>query len=60
MEKVKRFSCCICGKKCEGYGNNPYPIKAEGECCNDCNWLVISKRIEMIYTSSNKDKKGGK
>ncbi len=43
------FVCCICGKKCNGYGNNPYPVKDEGQCCDDCNKdIVIPKRIENM------------
>lgn len=37
--------CCICGKPIEGFGNNPYPIKKEGKCCDDCNLGVIRERI---------------
>ena len=33
--------CCICGKQFEGWGNNPAPIKNEGECCDDCNMSVV-------------------
>ena len=48
MKKVKRFKCCICGKLCEGFGNNPYPLQTEGRCCDDCNKLVIIARIKKI------------
>lgn len=37
--------CCICGKPIEGFGNNPFPIKKEGRCCDDCNLSVIRERI---------------
>lgn len=38
--------CCICGKEFEGWGNNPWPVKSEGLCCDDCNMeYVIPKRI---------------
>lgn len=40
--------CCICGRKFEGYGNNPYPIKEEGVCCDECNIRVIVERIKEI------------
>ena len=40
--------CCICGKEYAGHGNNPYPIKEDGECCQACNWrVVLPKRIEL-------------
>ena len=37
--------CCICGGRYIGYGNNPAPIKDKGECCNNCNTLVILARL---------------
>lgn len=33
--------CCICGKEFTELGNDPYPIKNEGECCDRCNWTVV-------------------
>lgn len=47
MVKEKNV-CCICGKTIEGYGNNPYPVKEEGECCSECNAKhVIPARIAL-------------
>ena len=40
MEKTK---CCICGKEIKGYGNNPWPVKKEGLCCD------IPARIKNMY-----------
>jgi len=42
--------CVICGKKIEdGRGNNPYPVKKEGQCCNDCNAMyVVKARFEAL------------
>lgn len=40
--------CCLCGKKFIGYGNNPSPLKDKGECCDDCNFKVISERLRRI------------
>lgn len=38
--------CCICGKPFNGYGNNPYPIKSTGTCCDKCNAThVIPQRM---------------
>lgn len=43
---MEKKICCICGKEFEGWGNNPYPLKDEGECCDDCNFkYVIPARI---------------
>lgn len=45
--KVKK--CCICGKEFAGFGNNPEPVKHDGECCDECNMqYVIPERIAMI------------
>lgn len=41
--------CCICGEELEGYGNNPYPVKKEGKCCDACNMkFVIPARISDL------------
>lgn len=41
--------CCICGHIFEGWGNNPWPVKLEGECCWDCNvQAVLPARLRMI------------
>jgi hypothetical protein len=34
--------CCICGGRMRKYeGNNPYPVKESGLCCNACNGQVV-------------------
>lgn len=41
--------CCICGKEIIGFGNNPWPVKDSGCCCDKCNSeFVIPARIEML------------
>lgn len=48
----KGFKCCICERHSFGwgdkeqFGNNPYPLKTEGQCCDDCNIQVILERIK--------------
>lgn len=54
--KQKTFTCCICGKKTKGYGNNPYPIKESGRCCDSCNNDVIFARIVEAYSIKNSKK----
>ncbi len=44
-------TCCICGKKFYGVGDDPYPVKEEGVCCEKCNWEVV------IPTRYNETKK---
>lgn len=42
-------TCCICGKQIEGLGNNPYPVKKNGECCDECNLTqVIPARLKQL------------
>ncbi len=37
MAKKKRVrTCCICGVRFLGFGNNPRPVKTKGTCCNEC------------------------
>ena len=44
-----KYKCCICGENYKGYGNNPDPVKEEGRCCDNCNWIVIKERIKQAY-----------
>jgi hypothetical protein len=46
MKKI----CCICGDEdFIGYGNNPWPVAEEGECCDQCNSdTVIPARLKMM------------
>ena len=39
----EEHKCCICGKTFYGYGNDPYPVKEEGECCESSHWDVVLK-----------------
>jgi len=42
-------TCCICGKEFDGYGNNPWPVKEDGCCCDECNVdKVIPARISSL------------
>lgn len=40
-------TCCICGKKFIGFGNNPYPVAdtnlddPNGLCCDECNANIV-------------------
>jgi len=48
----KHTVCVICKKVINGYGNNPYPVKEEGECCDTCNLTkVIPARIKRMGES---------
>lgn len=42
-------TCCLCGAKFEGHGNNPSPVKEKGVCCNSCNEKrVIPARLKRL------------
>lgn len=44
--------CCVCGKEFVGYGNNPYPVKESGACCDECNYrVVLPARLRQCVTN---------
>ena len=46
---MSSIKCCICGQLFEGWGNNPWPVVKDGNCCNECNInVVVPARIEMM------------
>ena len=53
-ELEDEHKCCICGGPIEGHGNNPFPVKAEGDCCDKCNAeVVIPARIEKMKAAAS-------
>lgn len=48
------MKCCICKKEIKGYGNNPFPLKNKGRCCNDCNSFVILARLSSYGIRGDK------
>jgi hypothetical protein len=47
LNESKVNICCLCGEPYTGYGNDPWPVKDEGRCCNGCNTsLVIPERLK--------------
>ena len=54
-EELKdEHKCCICGEPIEGHGNNPSPVKTEGDCCDKCNAeVVIPARIEKMKAAAS-------
>ena len=47
---MSSIKCCICGKEFIGYGNDPWPVVDEGECCDTCNInIVLPARIEQMH-----------
>ena len=37
----KKQTCCICGAKFTGCGNDPWPLRDEGRCCKTCDSLLV-------------------
>lgn len=54
MSETKKFRCCICGKEVAEHGNDPYPIKEDGQCCNRCNWTVVLKERKRLSDEYHK------
>ena len=53
-ELEDEHKCCICGEPIEGHGNNPFPVKTEGDCCDKCNAeVVIPARIEKMKAAAS-------
>ena len=50
-----RNKCCICGEYFWGYGNDSYPVKDKGECCNKCNQEeVVPARLRLLRRENRK------
>ena len=57
MEGTEMNKCCICGREFEGWGNNPWPLETDGECCDECNMeYVIPARLIMRQTEQRPTK----
>lgn len=51
MKDVEK-TCCICGKAYEGRGYNPWPVKEDGRCCRECNYMVVlPERLKRHYAN---------
>lgn len=55
MKNSKMKTCCICGQQFTEPGNNPFPIKGEGECCRNCNWTVVLPERFRRINSKNRN-----
>ena len=57
-----KMKCCICGQEIvDGFGNNPWPVKDKGECCDLCNISVVLKaRLNMLNNKKKGEKQNGK
>ena len=54
VRKRVKMNCSICKEDFEGFGNNAQPVN-DGVCCDDCNMLVIRRRLfDMIIDKGEK------
>lgn len=52
---LKLKICCICKEPYYGMGNNPYPIKERGRCCDKCDAeVVLPERLKGIEEEEKK------
>lgn len=47
-DSKQKFTCCLCGNISYGHGNDPYPLRNSGRCCDLCNQVVILRRISKM------------
>lgn len=48
-KEPEKRTCPICGREYKGYGNNPYPIAADGQVCDECNRVVVIPTRFLIH-----------
>ena len=42
-------ACCICGRPYTGEGNDPWPVRESGRCCERCNRnRVLPARLRFL------------
>lgn len=49
--------CCLCGRKYDHYGHNPYPLdlREDARCCYDCNeHSVLPARFALMVERRKK------
>lgn len=51
----EKHICCICNEEFIGFGNNPWPLKEDGLCCDECNMKVIEARLENLKEREKAD-----
>lgn len=48
------FKCCFCGETFGGVGENPWPVKEEGYCCDACYAkIALPARIRETVTEED-------
>jgi hypothetical protein len=58
LQEKSTQTCCLCGNKFNGHGNNPRPLPIKKEtdrCCDDCNTTkVIPQRLMQVFGTKTK------
>jgi len=49
---IPTYDCTLCNGTFNGYGNNPWPLAAEGRCCDSCNVDVLVARMIGVYAEN--------
>ncbi len=47
------MKCVICNKEINGFGNNPWPIRGYGRCCDSCNSRVLMSRLALMLINEH-------
>lgn len=53
---LEEKTCCICGRKFTGWGNDPWPVvkDEDARCCDDCNdSKVLEARLAEMFGGKN-------
>ena len=58
MFSNNKFKCCICGETVRAYGNNPFPVRVSGRCCDLCNYIYVipARLLNLSGDSENNDR----
>ena len=47
--KASAKKCCLCDKRFEEFGNNPWPLDTvDRQCCDKCNRAVLLARLSGV------------
>ena len=52
----EKFVCCICGKECTGWPNDPWPVCTDPKagCCDSCNnGIVLAARLRGLVEKTS-------
>lgn len=56
MGKVLYPSCCFCKQELKGFGNDPFPLRKNGRCCDSCNLQYVTLVRYLLLQSKAEGK----